>query len=180
MSFFVSELIATPPAAFETDTQRQIYQVLSDLNICFQRVDTDDGTTMESCSIISEGLQCPVVKTIFLCNRQQTKFYLFVTTGEKPFVTKDFCGALSIPRVSFAPMEMLWDKLGTRVGATTLLSLINDTEKEISLVIDKEVADREYFGCSDGTITCFMKIKMSEIMNNFLRHTGHLPTIIEC
>lgn len=179
MNFYVSALMATPPTEFQTDTQRRIYQMLQQLHIDFQRADTDDGTTMEDCAYISEGLQCPVVKTILVCNRQQTQFYLFVTTAEKPFVTKDFCSALSISRVSFAPSDMLWQKLGTRIGATTLLSLINDPQHEIVTVIDNEVAAREWFACTDGTTTCFMKIRMADVMGKFLPYTGHQPRFIE-
>ena len=127
MAFFVCDIMPTPPQQFENDTQRCIYETLAQLGIEYLRVDTDDGSTMEDCIHISQGLQCPVVKTILLCNRQQTKFYMYVTTGEKPFVTKEFCGALGIPRVSFAPTEMLLEKLGTRMGATTVLSLIHES-----------------------------------------------------
>ena len=178
MSFFVSEQMTTPPAQFETETQQHIYETLLQLEIPFRRVDTDDGSTMEDCVFISEGLQCPVVKTIFVCNRQQTKFYLYVTTGEKPFVTKEFCGALNIPRVSFAPGEMLWEKLGTRIGATTILSLINDPEQFITLVIDKEVADRDEYACTDGTNNCFMKFSMRDLFDKYLKHTGHQAIVI--
>ena len=178
MAFFVSDMMPTPPQQFENDTQRCIYETLAQLGIEYLRVDTDDGSTMEDCIHISQGLQCPVVKTILLCNRQQTKFYMYVTTGEKPFVTKEFCGALGIPRVSFAPTEMLLEKLGTRMGATTVLSLINDTNHEVALVIDSEVAQREWYACTDGTTTCFMKFKMSNLFNRFLKHTGHQAIVI--
>lgn len=170
--------MTTPPAQFETETQQHIYETLQQLEIPFRRVDTDDGSTMEDCVFISEGLQCPVVKTIFVCNRQQTKFYLYVTTGEKPFVTKEFCGALNIPRVSFAPGEMLWERLGTRIGATTILGLINDPEHLITLVIDKEVADRDEYACTDGTRNCFMKFNVRDLFDKYLKHTGHQAIII--
>lgn len=178
MDFYVSELIKTAPESYETDTQRRIYETLISLGISFERVDTDDGTTMESCAFISKGLGCPVVKTIFLCNRQQTVFYLYVTDAEKPFVTRDFCGVLGVPRVSFAPMEMLWEKMGTRMGATTLLSLINDPEHTVTFVMDRDVAEREWLGCTDGTTTCFLKLSMQQVLHTFLEHTGHRLTII--
>ena len=178
MAFFVSEMMPEPPSWFDNDTQRRIYGTLKQLGVEYLRVDTDDGTTMEDCTHISEGLKCPVVKTILLCNRQQTRFYMYVTTGDKPFVTKEFCGALGIPRVSFAPSGMLLEKLGTRVGATTVLSLINDPDHDITLVFDGEVARREWYACTDGTSTCFMKFRMSDLVNLFLKHTGHQPIVI--
>jgi len=178
MAFFVSDMMPTPPEQFDNDTQRRIYETLAELKIEYLRVDTDDGTTMEDCTHISKGLQCPVVKTILVCNRQQTKFYMYVTTGDKPFVTKEFCGALGISRVSFAPSEMLFEKLGTRIGATTVLSLINDPDHDITLVIDKEVAERECYACTDGTTTCFMKFKMNDLFDVYLKHTGHQAIVI--
>ncbi|MBO4646138.1 MAG: prolyl-tRNA synthetase associated domain-containing protein [Bacteroidales bacterium] len=173
MAFFVSEKKITPPSTYLTETQRHIYERLQCLGIPFERVDTDDGSTMEDCVFISQGLACPVVKTIFLCNRQQTRFYLFVTTADKPFVTRVFCGALSVPRVSFVPSEMLWEKLGTRVGATTLLSIFNDSTDDIMVVMDEEVAEREYYACTDGTSTCFIKISMADLLQKYLPDTGH-------
>ena len=41
----------------------------------FERVDTDEAVTMEDCASINRKLQMDMVKTLFLCNRQQTSFY---------------------------------------------------------------------------------------------------------
>lgn len=179
MSFYVSEPFTTAPSQYRTATQKRIYETLEMLGIQYQRVDTDDGSTMDDCTFISKGLQCPVVKTIFVCNRQQTQFYLYVTEAEKPFVTRDFCGALGISRVSFAPADQLWEKLGTQVGATTVLSLINDPEHHIQLVMDKDIVERQEYACTDGTNTGFMKFQMRDLLEKYLSHTGHDVKIIE-
>lgn len=75
------------------------------LQIPFQRVDTDEAITMEDCVTIDEKLDMNIVKTLFLCNRQQTEFYLFITVGKKSFRSKDFSNALGVARVSFAPQS---------------------------------------------------------------------------
>lgn len=54
-----------------------------------------------------------------LCNRQQTAFYLFITSGDKPFHAKDFSAALGVSRVSFAPAARMEQMLGTKIGAAT-------------------------------------------------------------
>ena len=59
------------------------YQTLEKLNIPFERVETDEAITMEDCILINKKLDMEMVKTLFLCNRQQTAFYLFITTGSK-------------------------------------------------------------------------------------------------
>lgn len=176
--FFVSERMTTPPATFATELQRTVYETLAKLNIPFERVDTDPGITMEDCQNINEGIGGRIVKSIFLCNRQQTIFYIYVTRDDKPFVTKDFGQALNIPRVSFAPAEKLWEIAGTEHGATTILSACLESAKDVTLVMDKEITENEDYCCTDGTATCFIKIKTSDLFNVFMPACGHQVIVI--
>ena len=79
--FYVSESKTTAPEQYLNPLQRQVYAVLKELDIPFERVDTDEAITMEDCVQIDEKLQMKMVKTLFLCNRQQNAFYLFITAG---------------------------------------------------------------------------------------------------
>ena len=166
--FKVSDIITTPPAGFGSELQRTVYETFARLCIPFERVDTDPGITMEDCRHIDAKIGVRIVKTIFLCNRQQTEFYLYVTTDDKPFVTRDFCGALGIPRVSFASPEKLWELTGVLVGATTILSAILPQASGVHLVMDRGVSESEWFACTDGTATCFVKIKTSDLLEKYL------------
>ena len=167
--FKVSDIITTPPAAFSTELQRQVYAAFAERGIPFGRVDTDPGLTMEDCQHIDAKIGVRIVKTIFVCNRQQTEFYLYVTTDDKPFVTRDFCGALGIPRVSFASAEKLWELTGVEVGATTILSAILPQAAGVHLVMDRGVAESEWFACTDGTATCFVKLRTRDLLDKYLK-----------
>jgi Ala-tRNA(Pro) deacylase len=167
--FKVSEIYNTPPKEFASELQKEVYSAFDRLGIPFGRVDTDPGITMEDCRHIDEKIGVRIVKTIFLCNRQQTEFYLYVTTDDKPFVTREFCGALGIPRVSFAPSDKLWDLTGVLPGATTILSAILPQASGIHLVMDRIVAGSEWFACTDGTATCFVKTKTSDLIGKYLK-----------
>ena len=166
--FKVSEILTTPPSAFSSELQEKVYETFQSKGIPFERVDTDPGITMEDCQHIDAKIGVKIVKTIFLCNRQQTEFYLYVTTDDKPFVTRDFCGALGIPRVSFASADKLWELTGVLVGATTILSAILPQADKVHMVMDKNVAESEWFACTDGTATCFVKIKTQDLLNKYL------------
>ena len=192
--FKVSEIMTAPPAVFTTELQRSVYGAFSALGIPFGRVDTDPGITMEDCRHISAGIGVRVVKTLFLCNRQQTEFYLYVTTDDKPFITREFCSALGIPRVSFAPADKLWELTGVEVGATTILSAIlpsfsssapsipspsssgTPSVPRIHLVMDHSVAEGEWFACTDGTPTCFVRLRTSDLLSRYL--SGRSVTLI--
>ena len=173
-----SEIKSEAPAVFVNETQRLVYAALERLEIPFGRIDNDPAVTMEDCIAIDQALGVPTVKTLLLCNRQQTMFYLYVMPGDKPFSTKDFGAALQISRVSFAPAAMLQEFLGTEVGATTPLSLVADTENRVRLIIDKAAVAPESVGCPDGTTTCYMRIRTADLLEKFIPATNHTPTFI--
>jgi Ala-tRNA(Pro) deacylase len=166
--FYVSDPVPTPPTQFATELQRLVYEIFAAKEIPFERVDTDPGITMEDCLNIDAKIGVHIVKTIFLCNRQQTDFYLYVTSDSKPFVTREFCGALGIPRVSFASAQKLWELTGVEVGATTILSAVLPSASSVHLVMDSDIAGAPWFACTDGTATCFVKIRTRDLLAKYL------------
>lgn len=176
--FFVSEVFNTPPEQFHTPLQEKVYRVLNELHLPFERVDTDEAITMEDCVTIDEKLDMKMVKTLFLCNRQQTVYYLFITCGEKPFRSKDFSTALEVSRVSFAPAELMEQMLGTKIGAATVFSSLLPTFRDVQIVFDADVLKEKWYGCSDGTTTGYMKIKTEDILHRLLPYAGRKYTVI--
>lgn len=163
-----SEVFTSAPAAFRTPLEEKVYQTLDRLGIPFTRIDNDPALTMEDCIAIDAALDVKTVKTLLLCNRQQTEYYLYVTPGDKPFVTKDFGRALGISRVSFAPQEKLLPMLGTVLGATTIFSTLVAPEGSFRLVMDREVVESRWYGCTDGTTTCYMRLATRDLLERFL------------
>lgn len=176
---YVSDIYSTAPNEYQTPLQQQTYQTLEKLHIPFVRVETDEVITMEDCLAINKKLDMEMVKTLFLCNRQQTAFYLFITAGSKPFRSKNFSNALGVSRVSFAPAELMEAMLGTKIGAATVFSSILDKQNAVQIVLDKDIVHSEWYGCSDGTTTGYMKIKTEYITDTFLQYVKHIPAVIE-
>ena len=174
----VSEPLSTPPETFRTPLQRQVYETLAALAIPFQRVDTDEVITMEDCARVDEVLKMKMVKTLFLCNRQRTEHYLFVTAGDKPFRAKDFSAALGVARVSFAPAEEMETVLGTKIGAATVFSVLLPSAGNVRLVLDRDVLAEPYYGCSDGTTTGYLKLRTEDVLHRFLPAAGRTPELV--
>jgi Ala-tRNA(Pro) deacylase len=177
--FFVSDIMVKAPDSYKSPLQEMVYESLTKLQISFERVNTDEAISMEDCTWINQKLDMKMVKTLFLCNSKKTKFYLFITTADKPFKSKDFSNALDISRVSFAPAEMMEHILGVKIGAATVFGVLMDKENVVQVVIDKDVLLEEWYGCSDGTTTGYMKVKTKDIVTNFLSYAKHTPTLIE-
>ena len=68
--------------------------------------------------------------------------------------------------------------LGTKIGATTIFSILNDKDLKINLVIDSDVLKEEYYGCSDGTRTSYMKIKMKDLVDKLIPYSKHEMIVI--
>lgn len=177
---YVSSPKTENPSEYKTELQKKVYSTLEALNIPFERVDCDPAVTMEDCLKIDETLNMKTVKTLFLCNRQKTSFYLFVTKGDKPFVTKSFSAAMGISRVSFATPELLMEICETEVGATTIFSLLLESAADVQAVFDREVLGEKYFGCTDATTTGYMKLETDRVFNDLIKYSGHTAVVIDC
>ena len=155
------------------------FTLLDDLKIPYQRIEHDRAETMEVCSAISDALGVRICKNLFLCNRQQTAFYLLTMPEDKPFRTKDLSQQINSARLSFAPAEKMEELLGCTPGSASVLGLRNDTEHQVRLLMDKEVYDAEYFACHPCDNTGSLKFKTGDLLEKFLPHTGHVPEIVE-
>ena len=176
--FTVGNIQTTPPATFLTPLQEKTYAALRHLGIPFERVETDEAITMDDCVQIDRKLQMKMVKTLFLCTRHQAEYLLFVTAGDKPFRSGAFSAALDVSRVSFAPAEQMQSLLGTKIGAATVFSSLLDTARDIRFVIDRDVLAEEFYGCSDGTTTCYLKLRTKDVTDKLLPYAGHPPVIV--
>ena len=167
------------PAEKRAENEQAVYDFLNQRGIPFARLDHPEVHTMEDCQAIDERLHMQTVKTLLLCNRQQTAFYLFVTPGDKPFRTKDFSSALGVSRVSFATPEQLLQLLGTVVGAATVFGLLLPSAREVRLVFDRALESSEWYGCTDGTTTGYMKLRTRDVLDRLLPCTGHTLEWVE-
>lgn len=174
----IGEIKTSRSEICETELRRKVYDTLDKLEINYERVDTDEVITMDDCIAVNDKLHMDMVKTLFVCNRQQTEFYLFITKGDKPFRSKEFSSALGISRVSFAPVEKMEEKLGTKVGAATVYSALLESAADVHIVFDRDVAASEWYGCSDGVTTGYMKIRTADILDKVIPESGHRVQII--
>ena len=90
------------PADTEGRLPREIrvYDYLDKLGIEYERLDHEAAFTMEACEDFAEVLGIEDCKNLFLCNRQQTDFYLLMMPGNKPFKTKEITKQIGSPRAA--------------------------------------------------------------------------------
>lgn len=170
---------ATPPASQRLAKEIRTYDFLDALGISYERVDHPAAMTMEACIEIDEALEAPMCKNIFLCNRQQTDFYLLMMPGDKPFRTKDLSAQLGVARLSFAPPEQMEAFLDITPGSLSALGLMNDREGRVRLLIDESLLTAEYVGCHPCINTSSLRISTSDFMEKVIPAMKHTPTRVK-
>lgn len=155
------------------------YDFLDSLEVEYQRVDHEPAMTMEICEQIDKVLGAATCKNLFLTNRQQTNFYLLLMPGDKPFKTKDISAQIGSARLSFASYEQMEKYLGTTPGSASVLGLMNDTAREVRLLVDKDILKSEYFGCHPCKNTSSLKIKTTDVFEKIIPALKHTPEFVE-
>ncbi|MBQ2061310.1 MAG: prolyl-tRNA synthetase associated domain-containing protein [Oscillospiraceae bacterium] len=158
--------------------EEAIYDKLDELNIPFFRVDHDYADTMEDCLLIEEALGGKICKNLFLCNRQQTAFYLLMMPGGKPFKTKYLSAQLGCARLSFADAEHMARYLNTIPGSVSALELLFDTDHMVQLVIDRELLADDTVSGHPGRSTSTVRMSREDLLR-YVSAVGHEPVYID-
>ena len=162
------------------DKEIRVYDFLDKLGIQYQRIDHEAAMTMEACEEIDRALgdNTAICKNLFLCNRQETDFYLLLMPGDKPFKTKDLSAQIHSARLSFAKPEYMEKYLDITPGSVSVLGLMNDSEKKVQLLIDEDVMKEPYFGCHPCINTSSLKFTTEDLMQKIIPALEHEPVTV--
>lgn len=149
------------------------YDLLDRLGIAYERVDHEPAMTMEVCQAIDEVLQATICKNLFLCNRQETAFYLLMMPDDKPFRTKDLSAQIGSARLSFAKAEYMEQFLDITPGSVSVMGLMNDKEKRVQLLIDEDVLNSEYVGCHPCINTSSIRLRTKDLVDEVIPAMEH-------
>ncbi len=162
------------------DKEIRVYDLLDKLGIAYQRVDHEATMTMEACEEVDRilGDDTTICKNLFLCNRQETNFYLLLMPGDKPFKTKDLSAQINSARLSFAKPEYMEKYLDITPGSVSVMGLMNDSEKKVQLLIDEDVMKEPYFGCHPCINTSSLKFTTEDLTKKIIPALGHDPITV--
>lgn len=155
------------------------YDLLDSLNIPYRRLDHQALFTIEACRETDDILGVAMCKNLFLCTQNKSQFYLLLMPGKKRFQAKVFSRLLGSSRVSFAPETYMEELLGLTPGSVTILGLMNDREKRVSLYIDRELLQEEYIGCHPCVNTASVKLRTTDVLEKLLPALGHTCSVVD-
>ena len=172
-------LYAGRPSEKRSEREEQCYDLLDRLGVSYFRVDHEHADTIEDCELVEDLLGCRICKNLFLCNRQQTDFYLLLMPGQKPFKTKILSKQIGTSRLSFADADHMRQYLGLEPGSVSVLGLMHDPNRQVRLLIDRELLQDEFFGCHPCLNTSSLRIPTEDLTGKILPALGHEPLPVD-
>nr|WP_177295845.1 prolyl-tRNA synthetase associated domain-containing protein [uncultured Blautia sp.] len=160
------------------DKEIRVYDLLDSLGIEYERIDHEPAMTIEACEEIDRVLEAVICKNLFLCNRQETDFYLLLIPGNKKFKTKDISAQIDSSRLSFGKPEYMEQFLDITPGSVSILGLMNDKENRVQLLIDEEVLQEEYIGCHPCINTSSLRIRTEDMVKKIIPELKHSPKLV--
>lgn len=175
------ELVSGRPLDSEgrLDKEIRVYDFLDKLGVEYMRVDHEAADNMEVCKAIDEVLEATICKNLFLCNRQQTAFYLLMMPGDKPFKTKEISSQINSARLSFAGPEHMEKLLDITPGAVSIMGLMNDVEQQVKLLVDEDILKGDYVGCHPCVNTSSLRIRTEDLFGKILEAMKHHMTVVQ-
>lgn len=173
-------LIPGRPESMEGRLEKEVrvYDFLDELGVSYERIDHEATMTMEACMEVDHALEATICKNLFLCNRQETNFYLLLMPGDKKFKTKDLSAQIGSARLSFGSAEYMERFLDITPGSASVLGLMNDKEKKVQLLMDRDILEGLYIGCHPCMNTTSLRVTKKDLLEKILPAMDHEPIMV--
>lgn len=118
-----------------------IYTILKKLNIDYIKHDHPAVFTVEEADKHFPDINACHTKNLFLRNKKGNSHYLVLIKSEKRANLKEIGKYLNENRLSFASPKRLLKYLSLTPGSVSPFGLINDTNKEVTVLIDQDILE---------------------------------------
>lgn len=157
----------------------RVYDLLDSLGVSYTRVDHDALPTIEACQEVDQLLEIEICKNLFLRNTQKTDFYLLLMPGTKKFKTAILSKQIGSARLSFGEPEFMEQLMDLTPGSVTVMGLMNDPDKRVRLLIDKDVLENPRFACHPCINTSSLRFSTEDLIQKILPALGHTYTVVD-
>jgi Ala-tRNA(Pro) deacylase len=157
--------------------EEAVYQRLADLWIPYERHEHPPLPTVEEAEKHWTGISATHCKNLFLRNQKGNRHYLVILPHLKNVELRVVADQIGDGKLSFASPERLAKYLGVAPGSVSPFGLINDEERAVRVVLDRDLksADRLSFHPNINTRTLVIS---AADFQKFLSATGHVVQYI--
>lgn len=155
-----------------------IYSVLKDLGIKYVKHEHPAVFTVAESKKYDLKFDCGKTKNLFLTNKKGDAFYLLVVEGETRVDLKKITHFLHETKLSFASPELLFKYLELTPGSVSPFGLINDGNKTVTVLIDKNLMENNKIGFHPNSNTATLVLTTADF-KRFLDWTGNRVFFVE-
>ena len=157
-------------------TRNELFGRLDELGIKTRTVEHEAVFTVAESERLERSLPGGHTKNLFL---KDAKGQLFLVIAESHTAVdlKTLHKTLGCARLSFGKADLLMDVLGVRAGSVTALSLINDRENRVSVVVDARLVRHDTVNCHPLENIATTNIGRDDLLK-FIRACGHDPRVV--
>lgn len=166
----------TPEEPLPTSPE-QLLKILEDIDISYKIHHHDPIFTVEEGVHLKAEIAGVHCRNLFLRDKKK-KMYLVVVSNDTSVDLKKLNGLIDSGRLSFGSADRLWTYLGIRPGSVCPFTVINDTEHQVSVVLDAAMmkADIVNYHPLDNAMT--ISLTPADLLK-FFDYTGHAARIID-
>lgn len=170
----------TPKSLRErNETEQSVCHCPESIGTVFTVHDHPAMFSMDKYQLPEKEIDRRIPKDLFLCNRQQTMFYLLCMPGDKPFRTKELSSQINSARLSFAMEVLPEDNLHCYSGSASIFGLIHDTENRVGLSVDECLLEEPFLGFHPCQNTSTVKVPTDAILSVYLKAVHHEVTSVK-
>lgn len=122
-------------------SKEQLTSHLDGINIAYKLYEHEPIFTVEQGKHLKESIPGTHCRNLFLRDKKKAMF-LVVAANETKIDLKKLPDLLGSKRLSFGSAERLWDNLGIRQGSVNPFCIINDTDDQITMILDASMMDK--------------------------------------
>jgi Ala-tRNA(Pro) deacylase len=152
--------------------EARVLSVLDGLGIVYTRHEHPPVFTFEQAERHWTDIKGAHCKNLFLRNKKGNRHYLVVLLGAKQADLRDLNRKLGEDRLSFGSPERLQKYLGLSPGSVSPFGLINDRNKEVTVIVDQDLRQAGCVNFHPNVNTATVGISAADF-ERFLAWTGN-------
>ncbi len=157
-------------------TRESLFARLAALGIATETVEHEAVFTVAESERLERDLPGGHTKNLFLKDAKD-RLFLVVAQSHTAVDLKSLHKRIGAARLSFGKPDLLMEVLGVPPGSVTALSLINDDQKRVSVVVDSRLMGYERINCHPLVNTATTSLARDDLFR-FMRACGHEPLVV--
>lgn len=157
--------------------EQKIYEILNLLNIKYMRYEHKPVYTVEEANELDISISGQHCKNLFLRNRKGDIHYLVILDDTKKVDLKSLSKQIGSSSLSFASEERLTKYLGLKPGAVTPFGIINDIEREVTVLVDKDLVKADIVNFHPNVNTATIGVSYEDLEKFIVWHENKIEYV---